>query len=68
MHRLVSEHFRHISTVTFNLPKGSCADLLFAHPFGIREQLIAHIMWQLLQALRYLQDRHVMHRYSTPSV
>ncbi|CAF1100309.1 unnamed protein product [Adineta ricciae] len=41
---------------------GSCTDLLFAHPFGVREQLIAHIMWQLLQALRYLQDRHVMHR------
>ncbi|CAF1093516.1 unnamed protein product [Adineta steineri] len=41
---------------------GSCADLLSVHPFGIREQLIAHIMWQLLQALRYLQDRHIMHR------
>ncbi|UJR09156.1 hypothetical protein I4U23_013404 [Adineta vaga] len=41
---------------------GSCADLLTVYPFGIREQLIAHIMWQILQALRYLQDRHIMHR------
>ncbi|CAF4386827.1 unnamed protein product, partial [Rotaria sordida] len=31
--------------IIFNL--GSCADLLRAHPFGIREPLIAHIMWQL---------------------
>ncbi|CAF3988923.1 unnamed protein product [Rotaria sordida] len=44
---------------------GSCADLLRAHPFGIREPLIAHIMWQLLQALRYLQDRHIVHRAIT---
>lgn len=42
--------------------KGSCADLLCAHQFGIRESLIAHIMWQLLQALRYLQDRYIIHR------
>jgi serine/threonine protein kinase len=41
---------------------GSCTDLLSVHPFGVREQLIAHIMWQLLQALRYLQDRYLLHR------
>ncbi|CAF1399294.1 unnamed protein product [Rotaria magnacalcarata] len=44
---------------------GSCADLLCSHPFGIRESLIAHIMWQILQALRYLQDRHTVHRAIT---
>jgi len=43
--------------------KGSCTDLLNSNPYGIREQLIAHIIWQTLQALRYLQDRHIMHRY-----
>lgn len=41
---------------------GSCSDLLTIHSSGIREQLIAHIIWQLLQALRYLHDRHIMHR------
>ena len=38
------------------------------HPFGVSEQLIAHIMWQLLQALRYLQDRHILHRYEMMSI
>ena len=41
---------------------GSCADLLSVHTFGVSEQLIAHIMWQLLQALRYFQDRYILHR------
>lgn len=41
---------------------GSCSDLLCIHQFGIREQLIAHIIWQVVQALRYLHDRHIMHR------
>jgi len=41
---------------------GSCSDLLNSNPYGIHEQLIAHIIWQTLQALRYLQDRHIMHR------
>ncbi|CAF3026360.1 unnamed protein product [Rotaria sp. Silwood2] len=41
---------------------GSCADLLNSNPYGICEQLIAHIIWQTLQAICYLQDRHIMHR------
>jgi serine/threonine protein kinase len=43
--------------------QGSCTDLLSLHPFGIREPLISHIIWQLVQALRYLHERHIMHRY-----
>ncbi|CAF3903044.1 unnamed protein product [Rotaria sordida] len=39
----------------------SCADLLNSNPYGKREQLIAHIIWQTLQALRYLEDKHIMH-------
>ncbi|CAF3597710.1 unnamed protein product [Adineta steineri] len=46
-------------------PFGSCADLLNTNPYGIREQLIAHILWQTLQALRYLHDRHIIHRAIT---
>lgn len=42
--------------------KGSCEDLLNLNPYGISEQLIAYIIWQILQALRYLHDRHIMHR------
>ena len=41
---------------------GSCADLLQIHSFGIREQLIGPIVWQVIQALRYLHERHIMHR------
>ncbi|CAF3313208.1 unnamed protein product [Rotaria socialis] len=41
---------------------GSCADLLNSNPFGVCERLIAHIIWQTLQAIRYLQDRHILHR------
>lgn len=41
---------------------GSCSDLLAQNPFGIRESIIALIIWQILQALRYLHDRHIMHR------
>ena len=41
---------------------GSCSDLLAFHPFGIRETLIGQIIWQVIQALRYLHDRHIMHR------
>ncbi|CAF5167959.1 unnamed protein product, partial [Rotaria magnacalcarata] len=41
---------------------GSCADLLNSNPFGVCERLIAHIMWQTLQAIRYLQDKHILHR------
>ncbi|CAF0870008.1 unnamed protein product, partial [Didymodactylos carnosus] len=41
---------------------GSCRDILHSNPFGIRENLIAIIMWQVVQALRYLKDKHIMHR------
>jgi serine/threonine protein kinase len=54
--------FLNIRIIIFKKTKGSCTDLLSAHSFGVREQLIAHIMWQLLQALRYLQDRYILHR------
>ncbi|CAF1545705.1 unnamed protein product, partial [Didymodactylos carnosus] len=41
---------------------GSCRNILQLNPFGIKENLIGIIMWQVIQALCYLKDKHIMHR------